>query len=64
MKDLTPVQLEVLKLIAEGKTHKEIGAQLFYGFESIKNIMASVKRKLGAKNSLHAVHIAHQRGLL
>ncbi|KKL61046.1 hypothetical protein LCGC14_2199230 [marine sediment metagenome] len=64
MKDLTPGEMEVLKFIAEGRPHKEIGALLFYAPESIKNMMKSVKKKLGAKSVAHAVHIAHQRGLL
>ncbi len=64
MKNLTPVQLEVLGLIAEGLERKEIAARTYKSLFTVKTHAKRLYKRLGAKNAAHAIHLAHQRGLL
>jgi DNA-binding NarL/FixJ family response regulator len=61
---LTPTELEILKLVAEGLTAREIGEQLFIAEKTVKNHLTNVYRKLNVRNSSHAVAEAYRRGLL
>ena len=49
---LTPAERRVLRGIADGKSSKEIGAQLFINFRTVENHRASICQKLG----LHGPH--------
>ena len=60
---LTPAELRVLRLIAEGKTNKEIGAQLSVSEETVKGQVKSILSKLGAKDRTHAAMIGLARGM-
>ncbi len=61
---LTRTETKVLQLIAAGKTTAEIAEQLFMAEKTVKNHLASVYRKLGAKNRSHAVSEGYRQGFL
>ena len=48
--DLTARENEILKLIIEGKSNGEIGAQLHLAEGTIKNYVSTILEKCGAKN--------------
>ena len=61
---LTTRELEVLHLIALGKTNQEIAEQLIVAAGTVKAHAASIYRKLEAANRTEAVSRARQLGLL
>lgn len=61
---LTNRELEVLKLVAQGYTAKEIGHVFGTRKETVRNQIQTAKLKLGARNSAHAVAIAKDRSLI
>jgi len=62
--DLTLREWDILPLVAAGMTNAEIGAQLYVSPFTVKSQLAALCHKLGARDRAHAVHIAHQLGLL
>ena len=61
---LSPRELEVLHLIALGKTNQEIAEQLIVAAGTVKAHAASIYRKLEAANRTEAVSRARQLGIL
>lgn len=61
---LTPRELEVLGLAAEGMSAGQIGAQLFLSPATIKTHLAHLYEKLGVSDRAAAVAEAFRRGLL
>jgi DNA-binding NarL/FixJ family response regulator len=61
---LTPRELEVLGLVAQGLQNKEIAAQLVITERTVKFHVSSILAKLGADNRTEAVTIAARRGLI
>ena len=61
---LTPRQIEVLSLMAEGQSNKKIARTLNRSEGTVKLHVAAVLKALGADNRTHAVLIAAQSGLL
>ena len=61
---LSPRELEVLHLIALGKTNHEIAEQLIVAAGTVKAHAASIYRKLEAANRTEAVNRARQLGIL
>jgi DNA-binding NarL/FixJ family response regulator len=59
---LTPREVEIIKLIAEGKSSKEIGALLFLSFRTIQNHRTKIMRKLKLKKNIDLVKYAIQMG--
>lgn len=57
---LTPRQIEVLTLAAQGLTYKEVGAKLFLSERTIKYHMGEIIRKLHLKNRKQAIAYARQ----
>ncbi|WP_416979682.1 response regulator transcription factor [Streptomyces sp. T028] len=55
---------DVLKLIAEGRTNSEIAAELYLAPKTIERHVATVIRKIGARNRAHLVALAIGRGLV
>jgi len=62
--DLTPREIDVLRLIASGNSNKEIAAQLLIGEASVKSYVANMLSKLDAKDRAHAVTIGLKRGII
>jgi DNA-binding NarL/FixJ family response regulator len=62
--ELTPRELEVLRLVADGLTNTQIGVRLFIGKSTASVHVTNILRKLGAKNRAEAAAIAHRAGLL
>jgi DNA-binding NarL/FixJ family response regulator len=61
---LTARETDVLQLLAQGKTNKEIAATLIITERTVKFHISSILGKLGAGNRTEAVTIAAQRGLV
>jgi DNA-binding NarL/FixJ family response regulator len=59
---LTIREKEVLKLIAEGKSSKEIGELLFISSRTVQHHRANLMRKLDLKRTADLVRYAIQRG--
>jgi DNA-binding CsgD family transcriptional regulator/tetratricopeptide (TPR) repeat protein len=60
---LSPRQLEVLRLVAAGRSDREIGAALGIGRRTVETHVAAVLAKLGAASRTEAAAIAVRRGL-
>jgi DNA-binding CsgD family transcriptional regulator/tetratricopeptide (TPR) repeat protein len=61
---LTRREREVLALVAEGMTNREIGARLFISEKTASVHLSNVMTKLNASSRTEAVTVAHRRGLL
>lgn len=60
---LTGREREVLALLAEGLTSKEVARRLALSAKTIENHRAQILRKLGAANMVAAIGLAAQQGL-
>ncbi len=63
-KTLTEREMEVLSLIARGKSNKEIGTILFIAEGTVKSHVQSLLEKLDAADRAQAVVVAARRGYL
>ncbi|MCG5214461.1 response regulator transcription factor [Streptosporangium sp. KLBMP 9127] len=61
---LSPRELQVLRLVADGATNREAAARLFISEASIKTHLIHVYAKLDARDRASAVAEAYRRGLL
>ena len=61
---LTPRELEVVKLIAEGHTSEEIAGQLFISKKTVDRHRANILEKLGMRNRVELTRYAIRRGLV
>ncbi|MDQ0156199.1 response regulator transcription factor [Robertmurraya andreesenii] len=61
---LTEREREIMKLVAEGKTAKEISAELFLSSGTVRNYISEVINKLNVKNRIEAISIAQEKGWL
>ena len=61
---LTPREQEVLKLIAEAHTNREIGAILHLAEKTVESHRANLLRKLGMRDRVQLVRYAIRRGLI
>jgi DNA-binding NarL/FixJ family response regulator len=61
---LTPAEVRVLRLIAEGNANKEIAMQLSVSEETVKGQVRNILSKLGAKDRTHAAMIGLKRGII
>ena len=61
---LTPREVQVLELLAEGLPNKAIAARLRISDQTVKFHVSSISGKLGAKNRTDAVRRAVRRGLI
>ncbi len=57
-------EVEVLKLIAGGKSNKMIAAQLSITEETVKGHVKNILSKLAANDRTHAVTIGLKRGII
>jgi DNA-binding CsgD family transcriptional regulator len=60
---LSPRELDVLRLLATGKTSKQIAAELVTSVHTVNNQIASVYAKIGATGKADAVAFAIRGGL-
>ena len=58
IRDLTPTELRILRLIAESKTSKEIAAELFISYRTVENHRANICQKLDLHGSNALVKFA------
>lgn len=61
---LTPAEVRVLRLLAEGNANKEIAVQLSVSEETVKGQVRNILAKLGAKDRTHAAMIGVKRGII
>ena len=57
--NLTPRQAEVLDLLEQGKSTKQIAAELHLSIETVRNHVRHLLRAMGAHSRLEAVAIAN-----
>ena len=62
--DLTPREMDVLRLIAAGNANKEIAAQLSITEETVKSRVKNILMKLHANDRTHAAMIGLKRGII
>lgn len=62
--ELTPRELQVVKLVAEAHTNKEIAELLGLSDKTIENHRANAMRKLGMRDRVELVRYAIRRGLI
>ena len=63
-RNLSEQELETLRLLRDGLSHKEIGTNLDISVSAVKFRLASARRKLGAQSNVHALALALQRSLV
>jgi LuxR family transcriptional regulator, maltose regulon positive regulatory protein len=61
---LSDREIEVLQLVAEGRSNQEIAARLYLSLRTIKFHTSNIYGKLGVKNRTEAVAKARDLGLL
>jgi DNA-binding CsgD family transcriptional regulator len=61
---LTRRELEVLRLLADGDTTREIAERLCYSERTVKNIVRDLLLKLNGRTRAHAVALATRRGMI
>ncbi len=62
--ELTTRELEILGLVAQGRTNGEIGKQLFISTKTVSVHVSNILAKLGAGSRTEAAAVARERGLL
>jgi DNA-binding NarL/FixJ family response regulator len=60
---LSPRETEILKLIAEGLSTKEIAAELILSVKTVDTHRANILEKLGMRNRVELTRYAIRRGL-
>ena len=60
---LTVREIEVLRLVAQGRRNQEIAKELVVAVTTVESHMRNILRKLSATNRTHAVQEARRRGL-
>ena len=61
---LTPRELEVLQLVADGSSNREIGQQLMLSEATVKSHLVHIYDKLGVRSRTSAVASAREQGVL
>jgi DNA-binding NarL/FixJ family response regulator len=61
---LTPREISVIKLIAQGIPNRDIGISLNVSEHTVKARIKNILAKLGANDRTHAVTLARERGFL
>ena len=63
-KNLTPREQEIMGLLAEGESRKQIAQRLAISRRTVENHAASIMRKLSLKNTIQLVRYAAKLGLI
>jgi two-component system response regulator DevR len=61
--DLTPQELSVLSLVAEGLTNRQIAVRLYLGEGTVRNYVSSILAKIGVSNRAEAAAYAVKHNL-
>ncbi len=61
---LTPRQIEILKLVAEGYTNEMIAECLSIVLGTVKNHVKEICRRLGARSRTHSVTLGIRRNII
>jgi DNA-binding NarL/FixJ family response regulator len=61
--DLTTREVEILRLVAEGKENSEIAEELYISPKTVKNHVASILDKLAIENRIQAAVFAVRAGI-
>ncbi len=61
---LTEKEKEIIKLIGDGKTTKEIASILFLSSGTVRNYVSEILAKLDVKNRIEAISIVKEKGWL
>ena len=60
----TPRMVEIIELIAQGYTDREIAEKLFLGHETVRTHIARTREYLGARSKAHIVALAVEHGYI
>lgn len=61
---LTWREMNILVMLAQGDSNKEIAESLELKYQTVKNNIYRLTKKLGAKNNVHALLLAMEAGLI
>lgn len=62
--DLSPRELEILSLLAQGRSSREIGKQLVLAVRTVERHVSNIYRKIDVHNRAQATRYALERGLI
>ena len=62
--DLSPREIEILRLLAEGASNRKIAEELVLAEGTVKNHVSNILSKLHTENRTQAVYLARERKLL
>lgn len=57
---LSPRELQILEMMAEGKSHKEVAEILFISPETVRKHLSNIYLKLNVNNKIAAIHKIRQ----
>jgi DNA-binding NarL/FixJ family response regulator len=63
LEGLSPRELQVLRLVAEGKTSKEIAVMLDLGLQTVRSYRKTMMKKLGVNNVASLTQLALAAGV-
>ena len=64
LSNLSPREMEIFRLVVEGKSGAEIASTLHLTNKTVSNYLHQVKQKLNVHTSAELVHVAIQNGLI